>query len=71
MQISQEESMRCPSCGGVDVRKSLTRSLADAIPGVFGFAALRCRSCRRRFYRRLESLRAAAASQTTPPGAVG
>lgn len=53
MTPPDEAVIRCPSCGGADVRKSHSKSLLDTIPQMFGFTALRCRSCRRRFYRRV------------------
>ncbi|HTX39666.1 MAG TPA: hypothetical protein VME43_31835 [Bryobacteraceae bacterium] len=53
MKPNEETAIRCPRCGGADVRKSLTKHLLDYIPQIFGFTALRCRRCRHRFYRRL------------------
>lgn len=49
----EDDTIRCPKCGGSDVRKSLTRNMVDLGLGIFGFTALRCRGCRHRFYRRL------------------
>jgi DNA-directed RNA polymerase subunit RPC12/RpoP len=49
----EEEQIRCPRCGAADVRKSRRKGLLDRLTGVFSFTAIRCRSCRHRFYRRL------------------
>ena len=48
-----EELVRCPKCGGFDVRKSRSNTWIDLWVSIFAFTALRCRSCRNRFYRRL------------------
>jgi hypothetical protein len=46
--------IRCPSCGGRDVRPSLSRGVLDAIIGAFGRTPMRCRQCQRRFHKRVE-----------------
>jgi len=42
--------LRCPSCGGHDVRRSHSRGLFDAVLSKFGKFPFRCRACTRRFY---------------------
>lgn len=46
--------LHCPKCGSSDVRPSKHEGLIDAIWASFGRYAMRCRSCRRRFYIRSE-----------------
>jgi hypothetical protein len=64
--------IRCPDCGGADVRRSYAHGLADTILMLLGKKPLRCRGCERRFYRSLgEGAEAAdpsqAAQETTAP----
>ncbi|MGD0778629.1 MAG: hypothetical protein ABSC05_38100 [Candidatus Solibacter sp.] len=49
--MSADDKLRCPSCGGADVRHSLPRGLLDSLMMAFGKAPFRCRGCERRFYR--------------------
>jgi DNA-directed RNA polymerase subunit RPC12/RpoP len=49
-----DDSIRCPECGGTDVRRSLSKRFFDHIPGIFSYSAMRCRSCRHRFYCRFD-----------------
>jgi hypothetical protein len=44
--------IRCPSCGAGDVRESYSHNPLDAILGMFGMVAYRCRACRGRFHKR-------------------
>jgi hypothetical protein len=44
--------MRCPKCGGADVRESHVRSLRDGLLELFGLVAYRCRACRNRFHQK-------------------
>jgi DNA-directed RNA polymerase subunit RPC12/RpoP len=55
-----EGKIRCPSCGGVDVRRSLPRGLVDRFFLLFGKRPVRCRACEYRFYRSLPNLPEAA-----------
>ena len=43
--------IRCPHCGGRDVRQSHSRNLLDAVLALVHRHPMRCRQCRRRFYR--------------------
>jgi hypothetical protein len=42
---------RCPACGWMDTRLSLTHTLLDNILGLVGLVPYRCRTCGDRFYR--------------------
>ena len=42
--------VRCPVCGGIDVRRSYPQGLRDAIMIRWGKPPLRCRGCTHRFY---------------------
>ena len=46
-----DKSLRCPSCGWMDVRHSMPRSFFDRLVGLIGLVPYRCRSCGKRFYR--------------------
>jgi len=50
--VSTVQIIHCPSCGGSDVRESHSHNLADALLGMFGLVAYRCRACRNRFHKR-------------------
>src|ERR1019366_2772813 len=50
-RLSSDDTVRCPSCGGADIRHSLPRGLLDWFMMAFGKAPFRCRRCERRFYR--------------------
>ena len=44
------EIVRCPNCGGRDVRHSHSRGFWDALLAAFHRVPMRCRMCQRRFY---------------------
>jgi len=48
--MMSEHKMRCPSCDGIDIRKSLPRGVMDTIMLQFSRKPFRCRRCERRFY---------------------
>jgi hypothetical protein len=50
LTAKSDDRIRCPSCGGPDVRHSLPRGILDSIMGVFHKTPFRCRRCERRFY---------------------
>ena len=50
-RVSADDKLRCPSCGGADIRHSLPRGLLDSLMMAFGKEPFRCRRCERRFYR--------------------
>jgi DNA-directed RNA polymerase subunit RPC12/RpoP len=50
-RLSSDDTVRCPSCGGADIRHSLPRGLLDSFMMAFGKTPFRCRRCERRFYR--------------------
>jgi hypothetical protein len=52
---SVPSAVRCPSCDGVDVRRSYPQGLRDAIMIRTGRPPLRCRGCNYRWYRRLRA----------------
>lgn len=55
MTTAAENVVRCPGCGGKDVRPSYSAAgLRDLIMRAFSLFPFRCRECRRRFYRRLK-----------------
>jgi hypothetical protein len=43
--------MRCPSCGGRDVRPSAHKGLLDTLLRAFHKRPFRCRGCSHRFHR--------------------
>jgi transcriptional regulator NrdR family protein len=45
--------MRCPACGGHDVRRSYSRGILDAFMVGFHKVPFRCRGCTHRFYRNI------------------
>src|SRR5471032_2883476 len=47
-----DSKLRCPSCGGSDVRRSQSRGVLDNIMKMVRKSPFRCRGCSRRFYRR-------------------
>jgi transposase-like protein len=59
------DKIRCPSCGGADVRHSLPRGLLDSLMMAFGKAPFRCRGCERRFHRHVAAPAAAEAGART------
>jgi hypothetical protein len=50
--VNEIVTIHCPNCGASDVRESHTRRMADAVLGMFGLVAYRCRACRNRFHKR-------------------
>ena len=44
--------VRCTWCGSRDVRHSFSRGIRDGVMALLRFTPFRCRSCRKRFYRR-------------------
>jgi hypothetical protein len=42
----------CPNCGSTDIRGSQTHHMLDFLLKSFSLKPYRCRSCRKRFYRR-------------------
>jgi len=53
--VQQADSViRCPACGGLDVRRSYARGIFDAFMSIFHKAPFRCRGCSHRFYRYVE-----------------
>jgi hypothetical protein len=44
--------IRCPNCGGRDIRPSLANGLWDALMKALGRAPMRCRQCQTRFHPR-------------------
>jgi DNA-directed RNA polymerase subunit RPC12/RpoP len=51
MKLTGGDIIRCPECGGPDIRRSLPRGPIDAIFLRLGKKPLRCRACSYRFYR--------------------
>src|SRR5471030_96810 len=47
-----DSKLRCPGCGGPDVRRSQSRGMLDSIMKMARKSPFRCRGCSRRFYRR-------------------
>ena len=45
-----QQKLRCPSCGGADIRHSLPNGILDSMMLAFGRSPFRCRRCERRFY---------------------
>jgi hypothetical protein len=45
---------RCPWCKCYDVRRSTQRNFIDVVLELIDLAPFRCRSCRRRFYKRCD-----------------
>ena len=63
--MSVHDKIRCPSCGGADIRHSLPRGLLDSLMMAFGKAPFRCRGCERRFHRHVAAPAAAEAGART------
>ncbi|HTX34735.1 MAG TPA: hypothetical protein VME43_06935 [Bryobacteraceae bacterium] len=53
MKQPPDAIIRCPSCGGSDIRRSLPRGPIDYVFMKLGKKPVRCRGCERRFYRTL------------------
>jgi hypothetical protein len=51
MKQPPDAIIRCPTCGGSDIRRSLPRGPVDYVLIKLGRTPLRCRLCERRFYR--------------------
>ncbi len=67
-----DNTLRCPRCGGRDVRRSQQRGTWDSLMQVLRRVPQRCRGCRHRFYtylsRAAEEEHKAADDHTTPAG---
>ena len=48
--MQSDGKFRCPSCSGLDIRKSLPKGALDSIMLLFSRKPFRCRRCERRFY---------------------
>jgi hypothetical protein len=46
------QKLFCPNCGSVDVRMSQSHRTLDSLLQSFSLRPYRCRSCRKRFYKR-------------------
>jgi DNA-directed RNA polymerase subunit RPC12/RpoP len=46
----KSEVVRCPKCGGRDVRHSHTRRMWDSFMAAFHRVPMRCRMCKGRFF---------------------
>jgi rubredoxin len=46
-----DDTIRCPRCGGRDVRRSAFRGLLDSFMVALRRQPFRCRACQCRFYR--------------------
>ncbi len=44
----------CPHCGSKDIRASRAETLWDRVRGAFSLHPNRCRSCRKRFYTKVQ-----------------
>ncbi len=51
MNRAESKGIFCPNCGWSDFRVSQDLHFTDRLLSLFAFAPLRCRKCRRRFYR--------------------
>lgn len=58
--------VRCPNCGGRDVRRSKRAGLLDDLMRMLQRTPFRCRSCQHRFFRRVETEGEAEAPETAP-----
>jgi hypothetical protein len=47
----REDTVRCPRCGGRDVRSSLRRGFLDSLMVALKRHPFRCRACKCRFYK--------------------
>jgi hypothetical protein len=68
--VSSDDTLRCPSCGGADIRHSLPRGLLDSFMMALGKAPFRCRRCERRFHRHVAiplPVEPDAPAETAPP----
>jgi DNA-directed RNA polymerase subunit RPC12/RpoP len=50
--MAKGKLLRCPKCGGQDVRPSYHRGIADDIMMILSMTGFRCRACGKRFFRR-------------------
>jgi hypothetical protein len=50
MNSDRGNKVRCPACGGRDVRRSQRRGVFDAFMGMLHRIPHRCRGCRHRFF---------------------
>jgi DNA-directed RNA polymerase subunit RPC12/RpoP len=51
--LSASSGIRCPKCGGRDIRTSHRSTLLDFLMMQFDRMPLRCRGCSRRFHKRV------------------
>ena len=51
--LSASSGIRCPKCGGRDIRTSHRSNLLDFLMMRFDRLPLRCRGCNRRFHKRV------------------
>jgi DNA-directed RNA polymerase subunit RPC12/RpoP len=65
-RLTSDDKLRCPNCGGADIRHSLRRGILDWLMNVFDKAPFRCRRCERRFYRRVAVREPVEAEAETP-----
>jgi hypothetical protein len=48
--VTSSPAQRCPTCGGLDYRRSHAKGLLDYIMAAAHRKPMRCRHCGRRFY---------------------
>jgi DNA-directed RNA polymerase subunit RPC12/RpoP len=67
--VSEESDLvvRCTWCGSRDVRHSFPNGIRDGIMAVLRFTPFRCRSCRKRFYRRAAPMQQDEVERQSPP----
>lgn len=53
MSAEDDNILRCPNCGGRDVRRSMRAGLLDDLMQTFQRMPFRCRGCQHRFHRRV------------------
>jgi len=46
-----DKTPRCPACGWMDVRRSMTHGILENLIRIVGVVPYRCRSCGQRFFR--------------------
>jgi len=51
MATKERDSLRCPSCGSQNTRRSKRRLLLDPLYTIFGFLPYRCEDCNHRFFK--------------------
>jgi DNA-directed RNA polymerase subunit RPC12/RpoP len=53
---TSDQPIRCPACGGKDIRSSYPAGWWDKVMYSLGKEPLRCRRCEKRFFHRLRDL---------------